>query len=280
MTWLLRCAHLCALAVLLAPLSAFASDDDELPPPPPIPIEEYAPGYTPEPQPAAVPEPREQPPPVVAPKAAPRPPVEPEKKQVPPLSRIEVRQPEPMQKEPPGFFSAPCLYTLGGAVIGALALGALAFFSPCCCGLPFSIPIGALSVGGGAILGAGLESDGSFRPMLLSGLIAGGCGLASALAGGIAAAVAAQALSSALPDPGVNIPLAQGTTLISGSVAGLVAASALLVGGAAAGAAVTWSYPLLQEEAPPRQRTRRRRRVDAHEIAPALPSAPTVAIAY
>lgn len=264
------------LLALVAPLPALAVDDEPLPPPPPIPEEELEPAPAPPP-----PAPEVQAPAVEEP-APSRPIRRPARGPARRLDDdVEERTVAPAPtKEPPGFGSSPFLFTLGAAAVGAIGLGVLTFLNPCCCGLPFSVPLGGLSLGLGALIGTGLYSDWDFGTTLLGGLIGGGCGLASGLAAGTSGAVLALALGATAPDPGVNVGLAQGGALAILAGAGLLAGTVLLLGGAAAGAAVVWGYPMFEADDEPRKRRRPRRRPRRGEIEPALPAAPAVAMAF
>jgi hypothetical protein len=139
----------------------------------------------------------------------------------------------------------------GSGVLAAVAVGGMAFLSPCCA-LGCGCPTAAAALGGGAVIAAALAPDEAGDQTWLPPLVGGAVGGTAGLLAGVLALSGAALVSGVLPEPGFDFGGAQGNTLASSSVAAGAALTMTLIGTVAGVRAVEWA----QESSRDNQRKR------------------------
>lgn len=140
-----------------------------------------------------------------------------------------------------------------GCLIGVLPSAFMGFM----CGFlgaPCAFPCLLIGTGGGALLGAGIESgfDGAklFAPTLIGGLVGGGLGLIAATAGVITAFVVSGTANTVNPSTGLSTTNATAVGIITGAVVGGISLVGALGSGIGAGIAYALSGSSDEAEKP------------------------------
>ena len=163
--------------------------------------------------------------------------------------------PAPAVEEEPGFWdeliedraAMAGVLAAGGGVVGSASVCGLVALSPLCCGLPFGAPIGALTLGLSAAVGAAFMSDWScaqsWIPPIVGVFIGGAAGLLASITGMAVASAMGMTMGGFSWDP-TSFATA---TLFTASVAGLSAGAVMLLGAAGTGLATTLLFNLGEE---------------------------------